>query len=298
MRRIQFSIARLMGIVLIICCGLASLRFASKPISSAILLLTFGILSTAILGVVYRQGSRRAFWLGFALFGWGYMALTSGFWWDVMGTKPDLVTTYLLDVVDPYLQVGPLVRLASEYDPRNRAILQKLEEPITMSFPTETFLEDVLKYIKAATRGPLDSGIPIHVDPLALRGLKKGLESTVTLELEGVPLRTSLSLMLEQLDLIYEVHNGVLIIKAGTPPDPREPVPSLNSVEYYHRIGHCYWTLLAGLLGGAIGHSFCVSRDRASRRAEDPEGEKPTKQSSGSTPASTGDRGDCGLKRM
>ena len=38
-------------------------------------------------------------------------------------------------------------------DPRSLAILTKLEEPISMSFPNETPLEDVLKYIKLATRG-------------------------------------------------------------------------------------------------------------------------------------------------
>ena len=36
-------------------------------------------------------------------------------------------------------------------NPKSKAILKKLEEPISMSFDDETPLEDVLKYIKQAT---------------------------------------------------------------------------------------------------------------------------------------------------
>ena len=36
------------------------------------LLLTLGLLAVAVLGVVYRREERRAWWLGFALFGWGF----------------------------------------------------------------------------------------------------------------------------------------------------------------------------------------------------------------------------------
>ena len=46
------------------------------------------------------------------------------------------------------------------------AILAKLEQPVTMSFGTETPLEEVLKYIKAMTQGPNDNGMPIYVDPV------------------------------------------------------------------------------------------------------------------------------------
>ena len=38
-----------------------------------------------------------------------------------------------------------------------------------MSFPNETPLDDVLKYIKQATMTPTYPGIPIYVDPLGLQ---------------------------------------------------------------------------------------------------------------------------------
>src|SRR4051812_30855721 len=40
----------------------------------------------------------------------------------------------------------------------------KLQEPVSANFANETPLEDVLKYIKEATKGK-DKGIPIYVDP-------------------------------------------------------------------------------------------------------------------------------------
>ena len=65
--------------------------------AGAVLLLTLGAFALAVLAVVYRRGERRAFWLGFALFGWGYMALTAGAWWDRGADRPTLITSLILD---------------------------------------------------------------------------------------------------------------------------------------------------------------------------------------------------------
>jgi hypothetical protein len=97
-------------------------------------------------------------------------------------------------------------------DPKTKAILSKLEQPVAMSFPNETPLDEVLKYIKAMTQGPNDSGIPIYVDPVGLNEASRTLASPVTLELEGVPLKTTLRLLLKQLGLTYTVKDGLLTI--------------------------------------------------------------------------------------
>ena len=65
------------------------------------LLLTCGILTLGVVGAIYRQGTRRAWWLGFSLFGWGYMALW-GFW--SVGGWPDLPTTSALEILRPWLK--------------------------------------------------------------------------------------------------------------------------------------------------------------------------------------------------
>ena len=100
----------------------------------------------------------------------------------------------------------------ADKSPRTKAILKKLDEPISMNFAKETPLEDVLKYICTATQGSDDSGILSYVDPAGLQDAEKTMSSPVMLELEGVPLRTTLRLLLKQLNLAYCVEDGMLFI--------------------------------------------------------------------------------------
>jgi tetratricopeptide (TPR) repeat protein len=98
-------------------------------------------------------------------------------------------------------------------DAKTKAIYDTLDQPIAMPFAQETALEDVIKYVQSATRGPeLPQGIPIYVDPAGLLEAEKTLQSPVTLNLEGVPLRRSLRLLLRQLDLNYTVKDGLMTI--------------------------------------------------------------------------------------
>ena len=57
-----------------------------------------------------------------------------------------------------------------------------------MPFANKTPLDDVLKYIKAATTTPTYTGIPIHVDPKGLQDAKVTIASTVEIDQEGMPL--------------------------------------------------------------------------------------------------------------
>lgn len=95
---------------------------------------------------------------------------------------------------------------------RDLATLTKLEMPVRMSFARETPLEDVLKYVRGATRGPDDDGLPIYVDPVSLQEAGATMSSTVSIDLEGIPLKTTLRLVLKQLGLIYKVEGGLLTI--------------------------------------------------------------------------------------
>ncbi len=228
----------------------------------------------AILGVVYRRGAGRAFWLGYALFGWGYMALASVTWWDRDANRPELVTTMLLDRLRPLLQPGGdpaatsslLSRLLGP-DPRDRVILSKLDQPVSMSFANETPLTDVLTYIKSATAGPKDTGIPIYVDPVGLQEVKITMTSPVAVDIEGAPLKTTLRLLLRPLGLSYTVKDGLLTISKGSVfPD---------AADAFRHIGHCYRALLAGWIGGIASRSFYATRDEAPERQESSEGAKP-----------------------
>ncbi|WP_165064144.1 RNA polymerase sigma factor [Paludisphaera rhizosphaerae] len=100
-------------------------------------------------------------------------------------------------------------------NPRSKMMLKKLEEPIAMIFPNETPLEDILKYVKQATDAPNDDGLELYVDPQGLQEADKTLTSPVALEVEGVPLRRTLQLLLDQLGLVYFVEDGMVVITAA-----------------------------------------------------------------------------------
>ncbi|MHC5542409.1 hypothetical protein ACYOEI_29655, partial [Singulisphaera rosea] len=110
-------------------------------------------------------------------------------------------------------ELSPKVEDADK-TPKTQEILKALNQPLSLVFSKETPLDDVLKYIKAATQGPKDTGIPIYVDPVGLK--EAGVETTspILFELEGVPLKTSLRLILKQVGLAYCVREGLLIISS------------------------------------------------------------------------------------
>jgi hypothetical protein len=105
---------------------------------------------------------------------------------------------------------------ASDDSQRNLEVFHILATPISMSFNEETPLEDVLKYLKQSTvTDRHKTGIQIYVDPRGLEQAEKSMTSTVrALDLEGVPLKTTLRLLLRQLDLAYCVRDGVLMISS------------------------------------------------------------------------------------
>ena len=101
-------------------------------------------------------------------------------------------------------------------DDKSQKIREKLNEPVSMSFSEETPLEDVLKYIKKATTSSNYSGIPIYVDPIGLQEVEKSMTSTVrNINLDGVALKVTLKLLLNQLGLTYTVKNGLLTITSS-----------------------------------------------------------------------------------
>lgn len=106
MRRPRFSIAGLMGLVVVVAVGVAALRSASEDWAGIVLMLTLGLLGVALLGVIFRDGPRRAFWSGFALFGGGYLTLTMAPWFSAE-VGPRLATTRGLDLLFARLHPAP-----------------------------------------------------------------------------------------------------------------------------------------------------------------------------------------------
>src|SRR5262245_4405569 len=73
MRLPRFKIRSLLGVVLFAGIALAALRAADDLWDSGMLGLTLLGLMAAVLLAVHRTGRRRAYWVGFALFGWTYL---------------------------------------------------------------------------------------------------------------------------------------------------------------------------------------------------------------------------------
>ncbi len=67
-------------------------------------------------------------------------------------------------------------------------------------------------------------GIPIYVDPIGLQEAERSLNSTVQIDLEGVPLKTTLRLMLKQLGLAYTVKDGFLMITSEDSEDQQTEI--------------------------------------------------------------------------
>src|SRR5689334_21112708 len=97
MRRPRFPISGLMVTVLVTSIGLAALHSANETWAGVMMLVTNGLLALAIVGAICRRGAARAWWLGFLIFGWSYLRLSSR-------TSFELPTIKLLELIQ--LSVG------------------------------------------------------------------------------------------------------------------------------------------------------------------------------------------------
>ena len=103
MRHFRFHIGTLVILILVLGVGFAALRESSDLWDSNIFTVTLAVLLIAILLTVHRMESRRAFWIGFAMFGWIYLGLTL-----VPSIESRLITTKLLTYLDSKVPVQPM----------------------------------------------------------------------------------------------------------------------------------------------------------------------------------------------
>ena len=95
MRRFRFHLGTLVILILLLAVGFAALRESNEIWGSSILSITLGLLLISILLAIHRTDKRRVFWLGFALFGSAYLALTL-----IPSIESRLITTKALAYVD------------------------------------------------------------------------------------------------------------------------------------------------------------------------------------------------------
>ncbi len=237
-------------------------------------LLTWLLIGLISLAALVTRARRREAWLGACLFGAGLMILPfSRFAYDPW---PQLPTVDFLNEIRPWL---PAVANGRRADPEsvtaanariheilnqhvpldfaaNARIHEILKRHVPLHFKEELPLDDFLDSIRKATSGADGKGIPIYVDPIGLQEADKTLWSTLRLDLDldGVPLRTSLQLCLKQIDLAYSVKDGLLFITSL-----ESHLDSLRSAsaDAFQVVGHCVLALIAAILGGLLAPFVC-----------------------------------------
>jgi hypothetical protein len=111
MKRLQVSILTL--ILIIAACAMAfmALRTASDFWLSALYTFTTVLLLVAVIAARFRRGGEKAFWFGFAVFGWGFFLLGYGPWRTATSDPTEqrvplnrnLVTSKVILFLVPYL---------------------------------------------------------------------------------------------------------------------------------------------------------------------------------------------------
>jgi hypothetical protein len=297
MRLPGLSIRGLMAFVLVASMGLVALRFSTPIVAGNVILMTLFGLGLAILAAVNRRDARRAFWIGFALMGWGYVWFSSPSW-TLTDAELDhreanefggesvtphqepilahwLPTTALLDALNPSLQAssgssGSLNRVASLLgitNSRLKAINAALDRPLRMPFAQPTPFEDVLKHIRTCTRSKeLPEGIPFYIDPVSLEEAEKTMASPISLDLDDVSLRKSLKLLFSQLDLTYTVDEELITVKFR---GSRQGPYNSEAAQSFRRVGHCLFALVFALIGGFAGRALYATRPAGAGRIGD-----------------------------
>ena len=95
MRRFRYRLGTLLILIMVLGVGFAALRESNDIWDSSILSLTLGVFLISTLLAIHRSEKRRAFWLGFALFGCAYLALSL-----VPSMESRLLTTKALAYLD------------------------------------------------------------------------------------------------------------------------------------------------------------------------------------------------------
>lgn len=102
MKSARFTIAGMLATIGGLGVGFAALTHPNDWAASALLTMTFGMLLLSLLVAVGNHDIRRAFWMGFALFGWshGLVTLNVGLGGSV---SQDLITTRAIERLRPIL---------------------------------------------------------------------------------------------------------------------------------------------------------------------------------------------------
>jgi hypothetical protein len=117
MRRFHVSIADLLLLVLVCGIAVAGLQSPTELGSSLLFTCAVGINLVAVVLAVYCREGRRAFWFGFAVFGWAYLVLGL-----IPEARSQLATTRLFEYLfSRFVQKDAVVSVAFSVDGKKLA---------------------------------------------------------------------------------------------------------------------------------------------------------------------------------
>jgi hypothetical protein len=162
MRWFQFSLLGLFGLLTCVAMGCAALVQASATWCSAVAIAVLIALLNSILGVVFRRGPTRAFWIGFMVFGWGSLAILFGTFFSI--SSPNSHGSAVLD--GPLNALYGVIHNPRDWDLNNRPITVEpyVEPPEEPPAPVTWRDSTVMPSLPAIT-APSPSPMPAPAEP-------------------------------------------------------------------------------------------------------------------------------------
>ena len=230
----------MLGAISFVGVGFAALREATDQCDSGLFSLALGLQLIAVLLAVHRTEARRAFWIGFALFGWGYLSLSL-----ISSTESRLITTQALAWLEKANFLGNRanrVRVILDID-RMRAYNLSLDDLLKATGESRMIgspEEERLRQAKLQTSPTLEFVLGSSVLASVHIGNIKP-EQFGNLILKASPEGEILRLT----DVATVRSGSSFFISGGT-----------GTTENFVRIGHSLFALIVGWLGGALSRSF------------------------------------------
>jgi hypothetical protein len=239
MRVPRFRIASMLSAILCVAVGFAALREANDQWDSVLFSLTLLLLLSAVLLAVDRTEGRRAFWIGFALFGWGYLSLSL-----ISSTESRLITTQAL----AYLEKANILG--------NRANVIRFIPDLDRMRTHNLSLDDLLY----ATRDYSMNVSPEEEQLRQANGGSQTLEYVRGSYVVSMVTRYNKPEQYGNIILKASPDGEILRLKDVATVQKRSsfltPGGGMGTTENFVRIGHSLFALIVGWLGGASSRKF------------------------------------------
>jgi hypothetical protein len=257
MQKFRFSLTSLLGSVFVAAIGCAALARPTEAWATAVVSMSVGVLFVALVRLIYVERARRAFWVGFAICGWGYLLMAR-----VVMTFPGadadlLVTSRLLQSLaqatlgeDPSIpySAGPVYAPPASYT----SVPTSAGASITyLEYPENTGVE-----------APLDAPVPAESTPSLSQATTDPLTTTFEpFDIEQPPT-----------PLAPPTASYPVATVMTSPADP-------GAWQRLMHIGQYLWALLLGFAGGLLACFFQVRASRRNSKAE--KSDRPAAESGG-----------------